>query len=79
MDSKIKKEFDDVCAEAGINAATAFNMFARVVVCDRMFPFEVAADPFYSESNMRHVDAAIDRLESGLFTIHGLIGDEGDE
>ncbi len=44
MDEDLKKEFDDLCCEFGLNTTTAFNVFARAVVRERKIPFELKAD-----------------------------------
>ena len=44
MDEDLKKEFDGLCTELGLNMTTAFNVFARTVVRQRRIPFEIAAD-----------------------------------
>lgn len=43
MDEDLKKQFDILCQEFGMNASTAFNVFARAVVRMRKIPFEIAA------------------------------------
>lgn len=43
MDETLKRQFDDLCAEFGMNATTAFNVFARAVVRERKIPFEIQA------------------------------------
>ena len=43
MDEKLKRQFDDLCADFGMNATTAFNVFARAVVRERRIPFEIQA------------------------------------
>lgn len=43
MDEKLKKQFDELCTEFGMNATTAFNVFARAVVREKKIPFEIAA------------------------------------
>ncbi|MCM1577522.1 MAG: type II toxin-antitoxin system RelB/DinJ family antitoxin [Ruminococcus sp.] len=43
MDDNLKKEFDTLCSEFGMNASTAFNIFARAVVYQRRIPFEICA------------------------------------
>ena len=43
MDENLKKEFDALCADFGMSATTAFNIFARAVVRERKIPFEIAA------------------------------------
>lgn len=41
MDEKLKKEFDTLVEEMGMNATTAFNIFARAVVREKKIPFEI--------------------------------------
>ena len=43
MDEKLKKEFDAFCTEFGMNATTAFNVFARAVVREKRIPFEIVS------------------------------------
>ncbi len=38
-----KNQFDNLCKEFGMNASTAFNIFARAVVRERKIPFEICA------------------------------------
>ncbi len=44
MDEELKQQFDILCNDFGMNATTAFNVFARAVVRERRIPFEVKAD-----------------------------------
>lgn len=43
MDENLKREFDALCADFGMSAATAFNVFARAVVRERGIPFSIQA------------------------------------
>ncbi|MCF0122336.1 MAG: type II toxin-antitoxin system RelB/DinJ family antitoxin [Lachnospiraceae bacterium] len=43
MDEGLKRQFDALCAEFGMNATTAFNVFAKAVVRERRIPFEIQA------------------------------------
>jgi addiction module RelB/DinJ family antitoxin len=43
MDEDLKRQFDALCADFGMNATTAFNVFARAVVRERKIPFEIHA------------------------------------
>ena len=43
MDENLKKQFDSLCADFGMNATTAFNVFARAVVRERKIPFEIVS------------------------------------
>ena len=43
MDSALKSSFDELCAEFGMSANTAMNIFANAVVAYRKIPFEIKA------------------------------------
>ncbi|OQC00720.1 MAG: RelB antitoxin [Firmicutes bacterium ADurb.Bin099] len=43
MDENLKREFDSLCQDFGMNASTAINVFARAVVRQRRIPFEIAS------------------------------------
>ncbi len=43
MDENLKKQFDALCSDFGMNATTAFNVFARAVVRERKIPFSIEA------------------------------------
>lgn len=43
MDESLKKQFDLLCQEFGMNTSTAINVFARAVVRQRKIPFEIAS------------------------------------
>ncbi len=43
MDEVLKKQFDALCQEFGMNASTAINVFARAVVRQRRIPFEISS------------------------------------
>ena len=66
MESDIKKQFDDFCNAVGMNATTAFNMFARAVLREQRLPFEVTIDPFYNKSNMEHLRKVIADARAGV-------------
>ena len=51
MDDSLKKQFDCLCREFGMNASTAINVFARAVVRQRRIPFEITAMP--SDAGLR--------------------------
>lgn len=43
MDENLKRQFDTLCADFGMTASTAFNVFARAVVRERRIPFEITS------------------------------------
>lgn len=42
MDDNLKKQFDVLCNELGLNMTTAINIFAKTMVRQQKIPFEVA-------------------------------------
>lgn len=68
MDSSLKKEFDELCSDFGMNATTAFNIFARAVVRERKIPFEISStlrkDAMDAVENIRQ--SAIDNGTSDM-------------
>ena len=47
------------------------------MIREKRIPFEVSIDPFYSESNMAHLDKVVGDIESGkaVLTEHELVED----
>lgn len=60
----------------GLSMSAAFTIFAKKVGRERRIPFEVSADPFYSESNMAHLRRGISALNAGKGISHDVIEDE---
>ena len=52
VNDDVKKEAESVLDEIGMSVTTAVTIFLKTVARERRIPFEVTADPFYSESNM---------------------------
>ena len=75
MDAELKKSMEQVCADMGLSMTTAFTIFAKKVSREKRIPFEVSADPFYSESNIRHLENIIRDVNEGKahFAEHDLI------
>ena len=47
MDEELKKNFENVCDELGLNMSTAMTIFAKKMSRERRIPFEVSYDPFF--------------------------------
>ena len=73
LDADIKKSMEEACSEMGISMSAAFKIFAKKVGREKRIPFEVSADPFYSESNMAHLRRGIAAFQAGEFKEHDLI------
>lgn len=76
MDENLKKQAESLFDEMGLNMTTAITMFAKAVVRQHKIPFEISADPFYSETNQAHLRKAIADLEAGRGKVHELIEDD---
>ena len=44
MDSDLKKQFENFCADMGMTMTTAFNIFAKKAVREYRIPFEIGAE-----------------------------------
>ena len=58
LDAQLKKNVEDICSQMGMNLTTALTIFCKKMEQERRIPFEITADPdpFYSESNLRHLE-----------------------
>ncbi len=77
MDEDLKKNMEQVCRDMGMSMTTAFTIFATKVSREKRIPFEISADPFYSESNMKYLERVISDIEAGKSKLveHNLIED----
>lgn len=75
MDEDVKKRMERACAEMGLSMSTAFTLFAKKVGREYRIPFEVSADPFYSERNLRYLENVMQDVQTGKahFAAHDLI------
>ena len=73
MDANLKKQAETLFEDMGLNMTTAITLFAKAVVRQNKIPFEIIADPFYSESNMARLRESIANLNAGKGIEHDLI------
>lgn len=73
LDRDVKNSMEQACSEMGLTMTAAFTIFATRVGKEKRIPFEVTADPFYSESNMAHLRRSIEALNAGKGVEHELI------
>ncbi|MDD2372503.1 MAG: type II toxin-antitoxin system RelB/DinJ family antitoxin [Syntrophomonadaceae bacterium] len=78
MDEDLKKSMEKVCSDMGLSMTAAFTIFAKKVAREKRIPFEVSADPFYSESNMKHLEQVIADINEGRAKLveHDLIEED---
>ncbi len=65
MDEDLKKNMEKVCSDMGLSMTAAFTLYAKKVTRERRIPFEISADPFYSESNIKHLEQVIEDINEG--------------
>lgn len=65
IDDEVKKSAEVACAEMGLSMTAAINVFLTKVAREKRIPFELSADPFYSESNMKHLESIVRDINSG--------------
>ena len=73
LDRDDKKQLDEFCRAAGLNASVAVNMFVKAELNNHLIPFAITGDPFYSPANMRHLRHAVEQAEQGQLEKHELI------
>lgn len=77
MDAELKKSMEKVCSDMGLTMTAAFTIFAKKVSREKRIPFEISAEPFYSESNIEYLEKKIQDYRAGKlqFAEHELIED----
>ncbi|MDO5095734.1 MAG: type II toxin-antitoxin system RelB/DinJ family antitoxin [Peptostreptococcaceae bacterium] len=65
IDEDLKRQFEAFCSDVGMSMTTAFCIFAKKAVRENKIPFEVSADPFYSEENIAELEKRVADIRSG--------------
>ncbi len=65
LDAEVKKSMERACADMGLSMSAAFTIFAKKVGRERRIPFEVFADPFFPERNLRCLEGIIKDVKEG--------------
>ena len=65
IDENDKRSFEIFCNETGMNVSVAINMFIKTVLREHKLPFEIKADPFYSESNIKYLEKIVADINNG--------------
>lgn len=74
VDDMVKRRAEQACAAIGMSMSTAINVFLVKLGNEMRIPFEVSADPFYSSSNLKHLDEIYDDMKNGRnMSVHDLI------
>ncbi|MGC2873764.1 type II toxin-antitoxin system RelB/DinJ family antitoxin [Ihubacter sp. mB4P-1] len=73
VDDEVKRNAEITLNAIGLSMSTAINVFLKTVAREHRIPFELSADPFYSESNMAHLRRGVAALNAGKGVEHELI------
>lgn len=65
IDEELKRSAEQVLDDIGMPMSTAITIFLKKVSRERRIPFELTADPFYSESNIKYLEGIVKDIESG--------------
>lgn len=65
IDDDVKKRAEQTLAEMGLSMSAAINIFLIKVAREKRIPFEISADPFYSEENMKQLSKIVTEINSG--------------
>lgn len=76
VDDEVKRNAEATLNAIGIPMSTAVNVFLKAVAREHRIPFELNADSFYSDSNMRHIKRGIEALDAGKGVEHELLEDD---
>lgn len=71
MDAELKKSMEKVCSDMGLTMTAAFTIFAKKVTREKRIPFEVSAEPFYSESNIQYLEKKMEDYKAGKLKFAG--------
>ena len=65
VDDEIKKKAERTFDAIGISMSAAINIYLKTVVRENRIPFELSADPFYSDENMSRLRESIRQVRDG--------------
>ena len=65
VDDSVKRQAESVCSEIGMSLSTAINIYLKRLGRDRRIPFDVSADPFYTEANVAVLQSRIKDVNNG--------------
>ena len=61
VDDNIKREAEKIFDDIGISMSTAINIYLKAVVRENRIPFELSADPFYSDAICQDLESLLGR------------------
>ena len=65
IDDSLKIKAERACSDMGLTLSAAINICLTKVANERRIPFEVTADPFYSEEHIAMLEKRIADMKEG--------------
>ena len=77
VDNDVKRNAERTLNDIGLSMSTAINIFLKTVVRENRIPFELSADPFYSQENIAELEKRVSDIRTGKSALqeHELIED----
>jgi DNA-damage-inducible protein J len=78
IDDETKEKAEKTCSDIGISLTDAIKIYLKKIGDEKRIPFELTADPFYSDSNIQYLKKIMADITSGNahFAKHNLIDDK---
>ncbi len=75
IDEEVKRNAENILDDLGLTMSAAITVFLKKVGREHRIPFELYADSFYSESNLRYLERKKREIDKGQAHIaeHDLI------
>lgn len=73
IDDNVKRKAEMACEALGLTMSSAINIYLVKLGNEMRIPFEVSADPFYSQENMATLEKSIKQLNAGKGKKHKLV------
>jgi len=70
IDDEVKKNAEQVCSDIGISMSTAITIYLKKLGREKRIPFELSADPFYSDENFARLRKSIAQMETTGGIVH---------
>ncbi len=73
VEDEVKRKAEEACADIGLSLSAAVNIYLKKLGRERRIPFEVSADPFYSNENMTRLRRSVAEMEATGGTVHEVV------
>ena len=65
VDDDVKRRAEKTLDDIGLSMSAAINIFLKTIARENRIPFELSADPFYSQENIAELERRIVDTRSG--------------